>query len=310
MKLCRRAEKLLVSRFLIQSVTKCQMKTAMFYREILPHPSLRPYIHMYGILNEENVFPETQHENVPPSVGKGLIFWLNPKHKVLVNNGTYSELLPPGFILPQGTRSNLWTHHGGFQTFAIIFRPGRFRRFFPFPSIEYLNSLLKFEDLTDPDLLNFYESIHLAASMEERVQLSNRFFLKKLSGIRDKNDLCDFVIKRLHTDLELKISDLSEELRLSERHLRRVFTREIGIQPKPYQKLVRISAALERLGSTKFESITEVAYQCGYYDQAHFIENFKEFTGMTPTEHLRRTVSVTSSIHWREEVTDGLEIIG
>ena len=290
--------------------THLPKEAIMIYQERLPHPALRPYIHMYGVLNEERTFTESQVEHVPPSVGKGLVFYLNPNHPVNVNNGTYKNALPPGFILPQGTRANVWTHKGGFQTFAVIFKPGMCRMFFPFPLIEYLNSVLQFEDLDDPDCLNYYESVHLAGTMEERFRLSDSFFLNRLRNIQTKEDLSAFAIRRIQDDLNLKLSDLSSELRISERHFRRIFTREIGIQPKQYQKIVRINAALARLSSPQFTNKTDVAYQCGYYDQAHFIENFREFTGLTPTEHLRRTASVTSSIHFREKVIDGLEIIG
>ncbi|TGK01190.1 AraC family transcriptional regulator [Leptospira langatensis] len=79
---------------------------------------------------------------------------------------------------------------------------------------------------------------------------------------------------------ELGIRSLAEDLGVSQSTLERGFKARVGINPKEFASLVRFRKALEGLGKT--ESLTELAYGSGYYDQAHFIREFKKKTGTSP----------------------------
>ncbi|THH41204.1 helix-turn-helix domain-containing protein [Neolewinella litorea] len=78
------------------------------------------------------------------------------------------------------------------------------------------------------------------------------------------------------------IKEISEQVCISQRQLQRRFRREIGISPKQYLKLVRINRVIRTLENNPHLDLTSVAYHCGYYDQAHFIKDFKRITGQLP----------------------------
>ena len=85
----------------------------------------------------------------------------------------------------------------------------------------------------------------------------------------------------------VRVSELCEELGLSERQAQRIFADSLGVAPKSYARLCRFLYACSALGSEapgpeERRSLTEVGLDCGYYDQAHFIGDFKAFSGMTP----------------------------
>jgi AraC-like DNA-binding protein len=103
------------------------------------------------------------------------------------------------------------------------------------------------------------------------------------------------------------INDLPLEVRISERHFRRLFEREMGISPKAWQRLARFSQAMRMMQSPRFRNLTSVAYACGYYDQTQFIEEFKFFIQLTPGEFLKLTIPITELTGWREEVVDNRE---
>ena len=52
--------------------------------------------------------------------------------------------------------------------------------------------------------------------------------------------------------------------------------------PKQLARVARLQAALKMIQQKKFNSLTEIAYENGYFDQAHFIKDFREFTGISP----------------------------
>jgi len=95
--------------------------------------------------------------------------------------------------------------------------------------------------------------------------------------------------KRLHhTRGTYRIAELAEECRMSVRQLERGFQRVIGASPKTYARTLRFEQAQRRLMFEEDVDLTGLALECGYFDQAHFIKDFKAFAGRTPSEYAAR----------------------
>ncbi|MNY46150.1 HTH-type transcriptional activator Btr [compost metagenome] len=84
----------------------------------------------------------------------------------------------------------------------------------------------------------------------------------------------------------ITVGKLSTEIGLSQRQLSRRFQENIGLSPKAYLRVSRFVQSLQHLKKYPLISLTEVAYQSGYYDQAHFIRDYKVYTGHSPSEVL------------------------
>ena len=81
----------------------------------------------------------------------------------------------------------------------------------------------------------------------------------------------------------IKIEELAKMLFISKRQLQREFKNKVGISPKHYYRITRINEVLRLLDGDRQMDLTSVAYACGYFDQAHFINDFKRITGVRPT---------------------------
>ncbi|MBJ7428847.1 MAG: AraC family transcriptional regulator, partial [Bacteroidia bacterium] len=86
----------------------------------------------------------------------------------------------------------------------------------------------------------------------------------------------------MHLHGQLSINELTEDLKINRRQLERKFSSVIGLSPKQLSKIIRIQSTLKMLANKQFTSLTAIAYEGSYYDQAHFIKDFKEFTGVSP----------------------------
>ena len=68
----------------------------------------------------------------------------------------------------------------------------------------------------------------------------------------------------------------------------KLFKDNVGLTPKGFLKIIRFQKAIQEIGNTKKVDWTKVAFESGYYDQAHFINDFKIFSGFTPNQYLQK----------------------
>lgn len=98
----------------------------------------------------------------------------------------------------------------------------------------------------------------------------------------------------------LRVDDLAEAAKVSPRHLRELFVREVGVSPKRLARILRFREALERLATAPAVDLTRLALDCGYYDQAHLYRDFRALATMTPVDYLTA----------RGEGLDGPDVLG
>ena len=95
-----------------------------------------------------------------------------------------------------------------------------------------------------------------------------------------------------------RLEDLCNQLGISCRTAERIFATYVQMPPKKYLRLLRFRYSLNKMFSNRNKNLTDVAYDCSYYDQSHFCEEFKHYTGISPASFLKRKVSVTQNIEF------------
>uniref|UniRef100_UPI0040496E2A helix-turn-helix domain-containing protein n=1 Tax=Fulvivirga sp. TaxID=1931237 RepID=UPI0040496E2A len=75
--------------------------------------------------------------------------------------------------------------------------------------------------------------------------------------------------------------------------------KQIGLSPKQLSKVIRLQATLQMLLNDTSRTLTDIAYESEYYDQAHFIKDFKEFTGLTPKGFLTDEKMTLSAVLYK-----------
>ena len=84
---------------------------------------------------------------------------------------------------------------------------------------------------------------------------------------------------------QVRVDDLAFDAGMSARQLRRLFVEEIGLSPKHFCRVIRFRHSLSQLSRSARGDWAQVALDSGYYDQAHFINEFRELSGFTPGEY-------------------------
>jgi AraC-like DNA-binding protein len=167
---------------------------------------------------------------------------------------------------------------------AICFHPGMAHRFFQVPMNVYTDTTTELADVWNSMASEIEDKVANACDNNVRVLIIQQYLVNQLC--QNENDpQINWCLQRVHALADMpSVKQLTHETGLSQRHLSRRFQQCVGLSPKKYLSVSRFIRSLQRLKKYPAYSLTEVAYECGYYDQAHFIRDFKYYTGHTPGE--------------------------
>lgn len=248
-----------------------------------PQQDLAEWVQCYWTL--ESSFENTPLKNtIIPDGTMKLIFHYGDTYKHHPSDQE-SITLPKCFLIGQLTRPYVVEPMGVTGSFVVRFQPNGFLPFANIPIKEIQNTAVPLDKLFGKEGVEIGESILQAQTTAQRIHLIETFLLQRLT---DKSTI-DNIVKStvdtiLHANQNISVNELSKQNNINRRQLTRKFSSTIGLSPKQLSKTVRIQNALKTLLTEEVTSLTDLAYENEYYDQAHFIKDFKEFTGLTPKE--------------------------
>jgi len=85
----------------------------------------------------------------------------------------------------------------------------------------------------------------------------------------------------------ISIARMNEKIGYSQKHFTEMFKRTVGVTPKAYLKIMRFQKAVRTIDAVDRVEWDMIAQDCGFYDQAHFINDFKHFSGFTPEQYAK-----------------------
>jgi len=255
----------------------------MNYQTFEPDQDLAAFIKCYWTL--ESAKEETPgKQTIVPDGCMEMIFHYGDLYKQYLDNGK-SITQPRCFVIGQLTRPLEIQSTGETGIFSIRFHPEGFFLFTTFPIKEMENTAVSLEKLFGNDGLEIEQQIINANSTSERIKLIEKFLLDRLSDIETIDRIIKSTVEIIMTaNGKLPVDELSRLTKVNRRQLLRKFSSAIGLSPKQLSRTIRLQAALKMLLNDQFSNLSELAYENEYYDQAHFIKEFKEFTGSTPKE--------------------------
>ncbi len=103
---------------------------------------------------------------------------------------------------------------------------------------------------------------------------------------------------------QTSIDSLIRNIGISGRQLERKFNRLVGLTPKTFSRILRFQNVLNLLNRNHFQVLTTLGLECGFYDQAHFIHEFKEFTGQSPTAYFSKEHKMTAFFTSSDRMSD------
>ncbi len=255
----------------------------MNYQTFEPDQDLTAFIKCYWTLDSpKEETPEKQ--TIVPDGCMEMIFHYGDPYKQYLDNGN-SIIQPRCFVIGQLTRPLEIEPTGETRIFSVRFHPEGFLPFTTVPIKEMENTAVSLEKLFGKAGQEIGQQVLNANSTLERIKLIEIFLLDRLTDIETVDRIVKSTVETIITaNGQLSVDELSRLNKVNRKQLLRKFSSAIGLSPKQLSRTMRLQAALKMLLNDQFSNLAELAYENEYYDQAHFIKEFKEFTGVTPKE--------------------------
>lgn len=228
-----------------------------------------------------------EREQVLPENYLNLTFSLgSPYFRSLEENGPFAALNSPQ-LEGLHTGHNFYKHQADNHIFGIKFLPGGLYPFVELDFAELVNVSLDMTQLFGPEINFLVEELYHLPHFEARVERMEQFLQNKLHQARLPK--FHFIQSGTHLlaqqNAEVDVASTAAQLNSNYKTLSRGFHEVIGISPKHFARIQRFEKALELLVAKPEWNCTEIGYHLGYYDQAHFIREFKNFALETPTAY-------------------------
>ena len=165
---------------------------------------------------------------------------------------------------------------------AVCFYPGMAAHFFKLTMGELANTTMPLYELWNLDAQRLEDQLAQCNSTSMRVEILQHFLIAQLSKSTSDTVVVQCLRHIQFANGRLSVGQVNKYSGFSQRQLSRKFHQDLGLSPRAYLRVSRFLSSLKYLNKYPARSLTQVAHESGYYDQAHFIRDYKEFTGYTP----------------------------
>jgi AraC-like DNA-binding protein len=251
-----------------------QFITTQYNLFITPHETLKPYISTYNILFPDKNMLSEKYTFIPDASGT-LSF-------------AYDGKSIKGELWGASTRINVIGSEANNYNFLLLveLKPCGLYQLTGVDQKEITDIRIDLDAIDKSLNASLCNIIEQAIDTSHLVNGLNAIFLSHIGDVYQTNTIIGLISKIHDNNGFLHIKELSCSEHYSERHLNRLFYQYIGMNVKLYSRIVRINTAINQLQNSK-GNYTFLAQQAGFYDQAHFINDFKALCGVSPTIYLK-----------------------
>lgn len=175
------------------------------------------------------------------------------------------------------------------EVFSIRIKPEAMASLFEVPASQFVNNPADITDVFSDELVAFCSRIKDAENLHACIVMADAFFLQKACRVKHKNGYVHRASSMIRKNGAISVEQLSDEVCISRRQLERQFKQSLGISPKMYIRISRMNRMLGLLRAETRTPLSQLSFAAGYFDQAHFIRDFRALTGEAPATLLGRS---------------------
>jgi AraC-like DNA-binding protein len=211
-----------------------------------------------------------------------------PFTQEIVSHPSVNLVFEPALAAVHGVGTGRTRHRleGAGRTVGTKFRPGGFHPFLPVPAWTLTDRVLSLPDALGPAAADLPGAVAAAGDETRQIAVVEAF----LRARRPPADPWVAAVGEIFATILaepaiVRVEDLARRCGLSTRALQRLFREYVGVPPKWVLRRVRLHEAAERLADGRADDWPRLALELGYFDQAHFIKDFKAVVGRSPADY-------------------------
>ncbi len=258
----------------------------MFFQVHIPKPPLNQFVECF--IYQEAFDPAHSVERFLPDGNVEIIIDLHDQPKYIYDNKTLREIQACRRVWASGVRTEPITIPSGRDAAMLIiaFKKGKAYPFFPIPMNEISDCVVDADLLWGREFGRLRERILESENSESKFTIVEGFLLEEYLSKMIVNPCVDYALTQIiHKPDQLSLSGLTQKIGYSQKHFIEMFKNQVGITPKSYLKLMRFQKAINEIEKSGEFDWVSISNDCGFYDQSHFINDFKVFSGFTPAEY-------------------------
>ena len=269
------------------------------YQEFIPHTVLQDYVKRFWILEKEYTAEDSVEEVTPDACIELILNFGSPYVQV---DGTKQRGLSKVCLIGLQSKPLIFQAKGVVRIVAV--------RFFAWGALPFLKHDVRagstMEVELDTALSNLVSKmaakVHADHYQQAVEELEDFLIGQRLNTLFEPRQVRAAAQLLYRTKGQFRVAELADRCNLSARQLERQFDEATGVSPKTLARTIRFEAIRSRLMFEPDTNLTDLAYEFGYADQAHFIHDFKAFANKTPSEFAAEMQELHEMFHDHEHV--------
>lgn len=247
---------------------------------------LSKYIQNYYIVEIDSSINFLPKERVYPTGSASMVFHYGSPSKFQEKNS--SEYIESNLVIcGQHNKYYDLSLSGKTSMILIIFKPHGLKSFFNFPITELFNENISLQNLAKNETLELEDKLFNSSDNKQRISHLESFLIKRLIHNNDF-DRIEHAVKMIEDAKgQIKTQYIAQEVCLGIKQFERTFSKHVGMNPKKFSSIIRFQNVIQMKRKHKNSNMFQLAFDNGYYDQSHFIHDFKSLTGLTPKHFFR-----------------------
>ncbi len=260
----------------------------MIFRTHIPRFPLDQFVAIFVYFDDVSM--PHNFDRFMPNGDTEILIDFHDAPQFIYDNTSLKEIQACNRVWASGLRTEPITIPAGNKSEMMVlsFKKGMASPFFPFPMNEIADSVVDADLVWSTDFGMLREQLLATKDIDERFRIVEDFLIREFQSQMAINPCVAFAIGEMtERPDEISIARMNAKIGYSQKHFTEMFRRQVGVTPKSYLKIMRFQKAVRTIDSADNINWGQVSLECGFYDQSHFINDFKHFAGFTPEQYAK-----------------------